>query len=141
MALTQAIRTSLEELLRGFNPAISIRGIDNPPPAEPYWELTLQTSGSTRETGQRIRQSDGFQLGLIGAGEEVGMEAISYLFEQLEYLSIPGRTLAGTEISAERTDSGLMIRVRYVYHMLKARPAVPKMQTLQQKGTIAHGEA
>ncbi|WP_058303445.1 phage tail terminator family protein [Gorillibacterium timonense] len=141
MTKASEIRASLAAALREYDPAIPIRSAENPAPPEPYWDITLQLSETQRETGQRYRQTDAFQLRFAGASEDEGMAAVSYLFEQMEYLPIPGRTLAGTGIAAERTEEGLLIRVRYVYHLLKAAPTGGKMNTLTQKGTIKDGEA
>lgn len=140
MTTASDIRASLVAVLQEYAPGIPIRDESNPAPPEPYWDVTLQASETVREVGQRYRQTDAFQIRFAGAGEDEGMAAVSALFDQLEYLPVPGRTLAGTGFAAERTEAGLFIRVRYVYHMLKSVQPGSKMNTLTQEEKIKHGE-
>ena len=137
--ITSDIRASLLAAVRAYAPDLPIRSEANPAPPEPYWDVALAASQCARETGSRWKQTDRFRIRLAGASEEQGMDAVSALFEQLEYLQVPGRILTGSGISAERTEAGLDLEVQYVYHLLKTASAASKMNTLTQEGTIKHG--
>jgi len=113
----------------------------------PCFRLKLLEQSSAHVLGDRYMQEHRFDIWyILNDADEVTdsrkeiHEMAEVLFMALEYITLEdGTQVRGEEMSYRVTDGILHFFVAYNVFVLKERPHVEKMQTLNAKGGVKHG--
>jgi len=110
---------------------------------EPCFFVLMLNSGQTKEVDRRYRRALLFDVHYFPADtlekKSECHRVAEQLYEQLEYVEYDGNLYRGQNMRHEVVGDVLHFFVSFDIHLLRKKPIVPKMRTLEQEGHIRHG--
>lgn len=110
---------------------------------EPCFFVLMLNSGQTKEVDRRYRRALLFDVHYFPADtldkKSECNKVAEQLYEQLEYVEYDGNLYRGQNMRHEVVGDVLHFFVSFDIHLMREKPSVPKMRTLEQEGHIRHG--
>lgn len=141
MIIVNDVREAVIAVLNQHFPAIKIcdeeieQGL-----AEPCFFVKLFPTAQGREFNRRYKRYHAFDIHYFAATNEAMQVMAGQLYEHLEYIQLSGSVVRGSKLHHEMIDGVLHFFVNYDFHIIREKPAVPKMRELEQEGDIKHDE-
>lgn len=110
---------------------------------EPCFFVLMLNSGQTKEVDRRYRRALLFDVHYFPADtldkKSECNRIAEQLYEQLEYVEYGRNLYRGQNMRHEVVGDVLHFFVSFDIHLMREKPILPKMRTLEQEGHIRHG--